>query len=58
MSVWTRDPWRRQQIRSALALAVWDELHDHSIVIAFPQLDVHLDQKVVERLGEPERRPA
>lgn len=50
VSVWTADPWRLPKIASALRLAIWDGLHREDLVIAFPQLDVHLDPPVVEAL--------
>ena len=53
VSIWTKDPWRIPLISTALRLAMWDALKDAGIVIAFPQLDVHLDRDVVERIGRP-----
>jgi small-conductance mechanosensitive channel len=42
--VWIEDPWNRRVIKSELNEAVWWALKDAGIVIAFPQLDVHLDK--------------
>jgi small-conductance mechanosensitive channel len=43
--VWIEDPWNRRVIKSELKEAVWWALKDAGIVIAFPQLDVHLDKQ-------------
>jgi len=51
ISVWTDDPWRLRQRRSELLLAVWHELRQAGITIAFPQLDVHFDPGVVRGLA-------
>lgn len=45
-SVWTENPWGKQQVVSSLSLAIWDALHEDGIVIAFPQLDVHVNGPV------------
>jgi small-conductance mechanosensitive channel len=55
VSVWIDDPWRMRLARSQLNEAIWWAFKEAGIVIAFPQLDVHLDRQVVERLG-PSRR--
>ncbi|MCB1009084.1 MAG: mechanosensitive ion channel [Acidobacteria bacterium] len=59
VSVWTDEPWHMRRQRSELQLAIWDALQEAGITIAFPQLDLHLDREVVERLGpaaSPESR--
>jgi small-conductance mechanosensitive channel len=43
VSVWTLDPWSKPVVRSNLILAMWKALEEADIVIAFPQLDVHVD---------------
>ena len=50
LSVWTKDPWHEQVIRSGLHESVWHAFKQASITIAFPQLDVHLDPPVEEAL--------
>jgi small-conductance mechanosensitive channel len=50
VSVWTDDPWRARRALSNLNEAIWWELKDAGIVIAFPQLDLHLDSVVNESL--------
>ena len=50
VSVWINDPWMLQQRRNELNEAVWWALKDAGVTIAFPQLDVHFDQPVVESL--------
>ena len=54
VSIWIQDPWTTQATRSALNEAIWWALQDAGITIAFPQMDVHFDPPVVERL-EPAR---
>lgn len=50
VSVWIDDPWEGAKLLSMLNQAVWWALKDKELVIAFPQLDVHLDPPVVEGL--------
>jgi small-conductance mechanosensitive channel len=42
--VWIEDPWISGRLRSELNEAIWWALKDVGIVIAFPQLDVHIAQ--------------
>jgi potassium efflux system protein len=42
VSVWIEDPWHSQYVKSDLNEAVWWGLKQAGIVIAFPQLDVHM----------------
>ncbi len=50
VAVWTHDPWRYRQAISDLHDAVWWALKEQDVAIAFPQLDVHLDDQVIEAL--------
>ena len=50
VSVWLEDAWRVGQYVSQLNEAIWWSLKEAGIVIAFPQLDVHFDEPVVESL--------
>jgi small-conductance mechanosensitive channel len=50
VSVWCDDPWKARVALSDLYLAVWWAFREKEIVIAFPQLDVHLDRPVSEAL--------
>jgi small-conductance mechanosensitive channel len=50
VSVWLEDPWAIGQYISGLNEAIWWSLKDAGIVIAFPQVDVHFDEPVVESL--------
>ncbi|HOI10771.1 MAG TPA: mechanosensitive ion channel [Myxococcota bacterium] len=50
ISVWTKNPWAARRMLSDLNQAIWWGLKDAGIVIAFPQLDVHLDPPVVNSL--------
>jgi len=43
ISVWIDDPWKMRRIRSQLNYAIWRDLRQNDITIAFPQLDVHTD---------------
>lgn len=49
--VWIEDPWIAGMRRSDLNEAIWWALKDALIVIAFPQLDVHLDKAVSNPSG-------
>jgi small-conductance mechanosensitive channel len=52
---WVDDPWRSYPIRCAMREAIWHKLKEASIVIAFPQLDVHFDPPIneaVDRIGK------
>jgi small-conductance mechanosensitive channel len=51
ISVWTDDPWGSTGLASELHEAVWWALKREGIVIAFPQLDVHLAAKVEESIA-------
>jgi small-conductance mechanosensitive channel len=51
VSVWVDDPWPVMQTRSKLNELIWWALKDAGITIAFPQMDVHFDADVVQRLG-------
>ncbi len=42
VAVWTRDPWTVRKLRSQMRIATWRALRAKQIVVAFPQLDVHL----------------
>lgn len=44
VAVWTRDPWTVRKLRSQMRIATWRALRAKQIVVAFPQLDVHLHQ--------------
>jgi small-conductance mechanosensitive channel len=57
-SVWFDDPWNRQRRNSDLHEAIWWALKDAGITIAFPQLDLHLDEDVVDAMRRDRRRGA
>ena len=50
VSIWIRNPWDLQLRAAELRQAIWWGLQDAGIVIAFPQLDVHLDAAVTDGL--------
>jgi small-conductance mechanosensitive channel len=52
VSVWIDDPWQNRRRRSDLREAIWWALKDAGITIAFPQVDVHFDEPVVESLRD------
>ncbi|MCH9688781.1 MAG: mechanosensitive ion channel [Deltaproteobacteria bacterium] len=56
--VWMGDPWRERAARSALNEAIWWAFADEGVVIAFPQVDVHLDEGVMQGLAALGTRPA
>jgi small-conductance mechanosensitive channel len=47
LSVWIDDPWAQRRAFSHLNEAIWWAFKDKGIVIAFPQLDVHLDPEAL-----------
>jgi small-conductance mechanosensitive channel len=51
VSVWIEDPWSLRRAKSELNEAVWWAFKEAGIVIAFPQLDLHLDPEAVRALG-------
>ncbi len=51
VSAWTTSPWNKQRFHSALALAIWNALKEDGITIAFPQLDLHVDDELVKVLA-------
>ncbi len=46
VSVWIQNPWLAPRLRSRLHEAIWWALKEKGVVIAFPQLDLHLDSSV------------
>lgn len=48
VSVWVDDPFTRSVGQSHLNTAIWFGLKEAGITIAFPQLDLHLDQKALD----------
>ena len=46
VGVWVTDPYARRDVLSDLNEAIWWALKEADIVIAFPQLDLHLDPEV------------
>jgi len=44
VSVWMHDPWNHRRCRSKLREAIYDAFNKEKIVLAFPQLDVHIVQ--------------
>lgn len=57
VSIWIDKPWNQRRLRSQLNHAMWRGLREAGIVIAFPQLDVHFDEQVVEKLRPAGDRP-
>jgi small-conductance mechanosensitive channel len=49
VSVWIETPWISGQVKSDLNEAIWWALKEADIEIAFPQLDVHLDDVVTSK---------
>jgi small-conductance mechanosensitive channel len=50
VSVWIDDPWRSRSRLSELQEQIWWSLKETGIVIAFPQLDLHVDERVLDAL--------
>ncbi len=55
VSVWTTDPWARPDHKDDIHHLAWRALHEAGISIAYPQLDLHLDDDALAALR---RRPA
>jgi potassium-dependent mechanosensitive channel len=51
VNVWTADPWISRRQTSQLNIDIWRAFRQHGIVIAFPQLDLHLDAPLTESLS-------
>lgn len=51
IGVWAADPWHVLRHQSALRETIWSAFADEGIVIAFPQVDVHLDTPVANGLA-------
>jgi potassium-dependent mechanosensitive channel len=58
VSIWIDDPWRMRRAKSDLNEAIWWAFKDAGITIAFPQLDVHVDQQLLEALARKSRQGA
>lgn len=50
VGIWVNDPWQSRPFASELHQAIWWAFQEKGIVIAFPQLDLHLDTPVTESL--------
>jgi small-conductance mechanosensitive channel len=50
VSIWIDQPWRRPTALSDLNKALWFALLANKIEIPFPQLDLHVDAALLERL--------
>jgi small-conductance mechanosensitive channel len=57
-SVWMRDPWNHRIAGSRLREAIWLAFKEQQISIAFPQIEVHFEHRVVESLRLLEARKA
>lgn len=57
VSLWIDDPWLAPMRRSELLQAIWWALKDVGVVIAFPQLDLHLDPPVMDSLHKLAQLP-
>ena len=51
VSVWVDDPFARAIGLSNLNEAIWFALKEAGVTIAFPQLDVHLDEPALDAIG-------
>jgi small-conductance mechanosensitive channel len=48
VAIWMSDPWKARPALSDLHEAIWWAFQEKHIVIAFPQVDVHLDGTALE----------
>lgn len=51
VSIWTKDPWKQRPVASKLREAIWDGFARHGIRMAFPQVDVHADERLLQALA-------
>lgn len=51
LSIWVDDPWTAPRAASDLREGIWHLFAERDITIAFPQLDVHFDREVVNRVA-------
>ncbi len=58
ISAWTHDPWETPSMASELREAVWRRAKVEGLVIAFPQLDIHVDPPVQDALDKLSHRRA
>jgi small-conductance mechanosensitive channel len=49
ISIWIENPWDSGPYKSDLNESIWWGLKDAGLVIAFPQLDIHLDDACMRR---------
>jgi len=49
--VWIEDPWGVRVRQSQLHEAIWRALKEEGVVIAFPQMDLHLDPEVAQGIA-------
>jgi small-conductance mechanosensitive channel len=57
VSVWIENPWQLRKLRSDLNEAIWRALKEAGITIAFPQLDLHLDEEIEQSIAAMARTP-
>lgn len=50
IGVWMHNPWEHRIATGELHEAVWAKFKELGVVIAFPQLDLHVDERVVQAL--------
>jgi small-conductance mechanosensitive channel len=55
--LWSAKPWEARPAVSMMNEAIWTAFQQAGIVIAFPQVDVHLDDAVVAKLAAGLARP-
>jgi small-conductance mechanosensitive channel len=59
VSVWIDDPWKEKRFRAQLHESIWWALKEAKVLIAFSQVDVHMDppvMKALERIAGPRGR--
>ena len=50
VSVWIDDPWEKYNAQSDLMFEIAKKLHEAEVVIAFPQLDLHVDDSLLDAM--------
>ena len=54
VSVWVNDPFSRSLSQSKLNEALWEALKNAGVTIAFPQMDLHLDEPALKAMRRSE----
>lgn len=57
VSIWSNDPWSSRRNAAVLNEAIWFAFKEAGVVIAYPQLDLHLDNRALDAIAG-KRKPS